>query len=193
MSTPASRVYRFADVRFDAATGELSRDGVHQRLARQPARAFELLLERAGELVTRDEMVRAVWAEGTHVDFDQCLGYCVREIRRSLGDSARGSRFVETLPKRGYRFLVPVTREGAAGASDPPVTAGAPAPPPVTRPVASRRFQRAGVLVAVALGSLAAGAALGHDVARSPAHDRAVAWVHELLGVAGDSCLWGGP
>lgn len=107
------RCYRFADYELDPASGELRRgepspgDTV-RRLEPQPARVLVELLRRSGEVVPRAELQRAVWGD-SHVERDQGLNYCVRQIRAVLGDEAAEPRFLETLPRRGYRFLVPVT------------------------------------------------------------------------------------
>jgi DNA-binding winged helix-turn-helix (wHTH) protein/TolB-like protein len=77
----------------------------------QPARALALLLERAGAIVTRDDLRAHLWDAGTHVDFDRGLAYCIGELRAALGDSAENPRFVQTLPRRGFTFIAPVTCE----------------------------------------------------------------------------------
>ncbi len=101
---------RFDRFEFRPLSGELRReDGVLVRLEPQPARVLALLVERAGELVTREELQREVWPDGTFVDFDRGLNYCIAKIRAALGDSATAGRFVETLPRRGYRFLAAVS------------------------------------------------------------------------------------
>lgn len=100
--------YRFGLFEFDDASGELKRQGRLVRLEPQPARALALLVSRAGSVVAREEMRAHVWNPGTHVDFERGLAYCVGQIRTALGDAAENPRFVETLPKRGYRFIAPV-------------------------------------------------------------------------------------
>ena len=99
---------RFGLFEFDAATGELTREGVPVRLQPQPARVLAVLLERAGDVVSRNELRQTVWTEGTFVDFERGLNFCIAQIRSALGDSADSPRFVETLPRRGYRFIAPV-------------------------------------------------------------------------------------
>jgi DNA-binding winged helix-turn-helix (wHTH) protein len=96
---------RFADFELNLQTGELRRAGVTVPLERQPARLLSLLVERAGDLVCRDELRRAIWGDHTHVDFDRGLNYGMRQIRIALGDDARAPRFIETLPRQGYRFI----------------------------------------------------------------------------------------
>src|SRR5262249_43456310 len=93
---------------FDERAGELRRNGDTKRLEPQPARVLGVLLERAGEVVTRTELQQRVWSGDTFVDFDRGLNYCIAQIRDALGDSASEPRFVETLPRRGYRFIATV-------------------------------------------------------------------------------------
>ena len=106
--------FRFGEFEFDAESGELRRRGSTngaevQRLAPQPARLLSLLVHSRGELVTRDEIRESVWP-GVRVEFDTSLHYCIRQIRSALGESASESRYIETLPRRGYRLLVAVER-----------------------------------------------------------------------------------
>jgi TolB-like protein/DNA-binding winged helix-turn-helix (wHTH) protein len=96
---------RFGEFEVWPATGELRKNGVLLRLQPQPFRLFSLLLTRPGELVTREEIQRELWGADTTVEFDQGLNYCIRQIRAVLGDDARDPRFIETVPKRGYRFI----------------------------------------------------------------------------------------
>src|SRR5688500_6679616 len=98
-------VRSFGPFVFDTATGSLSRHGAPVRLQPQPARVLALLVERAGQLVTRDELKQAVWSDGTHVDFERGLTFCISQIRSALGDVADAPRYIETEPKRGYRFI----------------------------------------------------------------------------------------
>ncbi len=105
----AAMTYRFGVFEFDSAAGELRRDGRKVALERQPARALERLLAGAGTVVTRDELKAAVWENDTHVDFDRGLAYCLSHIRQALGDSGENPRFVQTLPRKGYRFIAPVS------------------------------------------------------------------------------------
>jgi DNA-binding winged helix-turn-helix (wHTH) protein/TolB-like protein len=107
-------LYKFGIFEFDSATGELRREGELVRMEAQPAQVLGLLLERAGETVTRDELRQRVWGSDTFVDFDRGLNYCVAQIRSALQDSAQSPRFVRTLPKRGYQFIAPVSGTGDA-------------------------------------------------------------------------------
>ena len=103
-----SAVLAFGGFELNAATGELRQKGDLVRLAPQPFRVLELLVRRGGDLVTRAEIRDHVWAGDTFVDFEQGLNFCIRQIREALGDTADAPRFIETHPKRGYRFLMPV-------------------------------------------------------------------------------------
>src|SRR5688572_31302663 len=106
MSGPSIR--RFAAFELNAATGELRLRGDLIKLAPQPFQVLEFLTRRSGEVVTRTEIRNHVWSDDTFVDFEQGLNFCVRQIREVLGDSADAPRFIETFPRRGYRFLMPV-------------------------------------------------------------------------------------
>jgi DNA-binding winged helix-turn-helix (wHTH) protein len=99
---------RFRDFTLDPGTGELHRNGAAIRLEPQPARVLTTLASRAGTLVTREELRAAVWPDGTHVEFDQNLNYCIRQVRAALDDDARRPEFIETVSRRGYRFIAPV-------------------------------------------------------------------------------------
>lgn len=107
----ASR-FRFGLFEADAESGELRKSGVRIRLQAQPFRVLICLLERPGEVVTRDEIQQRLWGADTIVDFDHSLGTAINKLRESLGDSAENPRFIETLARRGYRFLAPVTVAG---------------------------------------------------------------------------------
>src|ERR1043166_8121958 len=102
-------VLRFAAVELPPATGELRQGRDVVKLAPQPFKVLELLARRGGEVVTRVEIRDHVWSGDTFVDFDQGLNFCIRQIRELLGDTADAPKFIETLPRRGYRFLKPVT------------------------------------------------------------------------------------
>ncbi len=100
--------YRFGVFEADAATGELRRQGMRVKLNAQPFQILLMLLDRPGELITRDEISRVLWPEGTFVDYEHGVNSAVNRIREALGDPAGSPRFVETLARRGYRFLAPV-------------------------------------------------------------------------------------
>jgi cholera toxin transcriptional activator len=115
-----SRIARFGVFELDLNAGELRKSGVKLRLQEQPFQVLALLLERAGGVVTRDELRQKLWPSDTFVDFDHSLNTAINKVREVLGDSASSPRYVETLARRGYRFIAPVqnnTQSNAAGAS----------------------------------------------------------------------------
>src|ERR1700739_282487 len=105
----ASETLRFGVFAVDRKTGELRRNGVKVRLQDQPLQILLTLLERPGEVVTREELRGRLWPDDTFVDFEHSINTAVRRLRDALGDSAENPRFVETLARRGYRFLAPVS------------------------------------------------------------------------------------
>lgn len=105
-------IYKFGVFEFDDETKELRKNGRASALEPQPARALALLLSRAGDVVTREELRDAVWGKDTHVDFDRGLAYCLSQVRAALGDSGDNPRFVQTIPKRGFKFIAPVSSDG---------------------------------------------------------------------------------
>lgn len=136
-----SRVVRFGAFRFNPATGDVTGPVGTRRLQPQPATVLALLVSRPGALVTREELRQRIWPD-TRVEFDQGINFCIRQIRTALDERAEAPVFIETLPRRGYRFLAEVEREAPAGtdvtAPRPAVTAGA-------HP--ARRSRRTGVLL----------------------------------------------
>ena len=119
MTEPVDDLVRFAAFELDLRTGELRRSGVRINLPDQPFQVLRALLDRPGDLVTREELRQRLWAAETFVDFERGLNAAVRRLRDALGDSADVPRFVETLPRRGYRFIVPVSRQPAGGKAEP--------------------------------------------------------------------------
>ena len=115
MRGEAGRRYRFGVFEADAATGELWRKGVRVRVHAQPFQVLLLMLERPGEVLTREEISRALWPEGTFVDYEHGVNSAVNRLREALGDKAASPRYVETLARRGYRFLGAVELVGVAG------------------------------------------------------------------------------
>ncbi|HEY8062255.1 MAG TPA: winged helix-turn-helix domain-containing protein [Gemmatimonadales bacterium] len=111
-------ILRFGPFELDTEGAQLLRQGERVALPPQPFKVLALLVARGGALATRSEIRDRVWGAGVHVEFDQGLNYCIRQIREALGDDAESPRYVETLPRRGYRFLAPVASgEPAAPAS----------------------------------------------------------------------------
>jgi DNA-binding winged helix-turn-helix (wHTH) protein len=146
-------VRRFADFQLDLRTNELRRAGRRIPLQRQPGLTLALLVSRAGDLVTRDDLRRAIWGDSVHVDYERGLNYCIRQARAALDDDARAPRFIETVPRQGYRFI---QAEAPPSALDPPP----PLPTVPRRP--GRRWLAAAFAAGVALTALS-----GRDAARS--------------------------
>jgi DNA-binding winged helix-turn-helix (wHTH) protein len=146
----ASRLV-FGPFELRTESGELFRDGVRIRLQPQPARLLELLARRSGEIVSREEIRRQIWGEDTFFDLEQGLNFSIRRIRVALDDSATQPRYLETVPRRGYRFLAPVQAEPASAPA-----ASLPAPPPDSRQD-SRRRTVPGFVATLVLGLLLTG------------------------------------
>ncbi len=118
--------YRFGAYEFDAAANLLRKNGRAMPLEPQPARALALLLSRADEVVSKEDLRQAIWGGDTHVDFDRGLAYCLSQVRTALGDSGDNPRFVQTLPRRGYRFVAPIHRNDGAVPVALPSTSSSP-------------------------------------------------------------------
>jgi DNA-binding winged helix-turn-helix (wHTH) protein len=109
-------VIRFAEYEADLRSGELRRQGHRLKLQDKPFQVLAALLQRPGELVTREELRQSLWAADTFVDFEHGLNTAVNKVREALRDSANNPRFIETLPRRGYRFIEPINNSGQAQA-----------------------------------------------------------------------------
>jgi DNA-binding winged helix-turn-helix (wHTH) protein len=158
----SKRVARFGVFELDLGAGELRKNGAKLRLQEQPFQVLALLLERAGDVVTREELQQKLWPSDTFVDFDHSLNTAINKVREALGDSASSPRYVETLARRGYRFIAPVqdqsgareeirlglSEKGVASAGTPPPTASySPDPsvelhPELEIPIPRRAFTR---------------------------------------------------
>ena len=112
-TAPTSRVLRFDAFELDVRAAELRKAGVKLRLQGQPIQVLAVLLNSAGKLVTRDELRSQLWPAETFVDFDHSLHNAIARIREVLGDSAENPRYIETLPRRGYRFIGAVEKVGS--------------------------------------------------------------------------------
>lgn len=134
--------YRFGPFELDPVEGSLTRNGTRVRMQDLPLRLLVLLVERHGEIVTREETRQRLWPENTFVEFDNSLGVAIRKVREALHDDAESPRYVETIPRRGYRFLAPVTESGTVPA--------APASPP------ARSFRAIAIVSLAALALLLA-------------------------------------
>ncbi|MGH9547706.1 MAG: tetratricopeptide repeat protein [Terriglobales bacterium] len=132
-------VYRFGLFEANLQSGELTRKGVRVKLQEQPFQLLILLLENAGDVVSRDAVRQRLWSGNTFVDFDASLTVAIGKLREALGDSAENPRFIETIPRRGYRFIAPVKSETAATASPGTATSAVPPPVAVSQPNWSAR------------------------------------------------------
>jgi TolB-like protein/DNA-binding winged helix-turn-helix (wHTH) protein/Tfp pilus assembly protein PilF len=135
-------VLRFGPFELERCSGELRRAGVLIKLQAQQSQLLLLLAGRSGEVVTRDEIRRSLWGEN-FVDFDRSINLCVNKIREALDDNPQNPRFIETLPRKGYRFIAPVAGQAIAAAADPPVPPEPPAAP-------TRRWLPVAVSIAIA-------------------------------------------
>jgi len=149
---------RFGIFELDLQAGELRKHGLRIRLQEQPFKVLAALLERPGEVVTREELRKRLWPDDTFVDFDHGLASAINRLREALGDSAENPRYVETLPRRGYRFIAPVdgiTTDRRTGVEVPPEEAR---PAPVAGRLLKSRYTKvtatAGLLAAVAFVTL---------------------------------------
>ena len=102
-------VLRFGTYEVDPHAGELRKGGVRIKVQQQPLKLLEILLEHPGEVVTREELRSRIWPEESFGDFDQAVNVAIAKLRSALGDSADNPRFIETIPRRGYRFLAEVS------------------------------------------------------------------------------------
>ena len=109
------RLYRFGEFAFDTTSGELRREGYLVRLRPQPSAVLDYLLRHRGEVVTRDELRRLLWSEGTFVHFDHGLNSCIKQVRGALSDDRGAPCYLETIPRRGYRFIGVVGVEDGNG------------------------------------------------------------------------------
>jgi TolB-like protein/DNA-binding winged helix-turn-helix (wHTH) protein len=150
VATPTqSRILKFALFEVDLEAGELRKSGMRQKLAGQPFEVLRLLLERPQEIVTREELQQRIWPKDTFVDYDLALRKAIARLREVLGDSAESPRFIETVPRRGYRFIAVLNRNGDAHALAELPTEGAPAE---TR--RSRRSLQIGIVLGLGVAAL---------------------------------------
>ncbi len=147
----AVQVLRFGIYEADLKSGELRKNGSKIRLQEQPFQVLAMLLEHPGDVVTREDLRQKLWPADTFVDFDHSLNTAINKLREALGDSASNPRFVETLARRGYRFIAPVQGSASAvmqatvvaGAETTLVAAAAETQPVEELPTVDRRLARA--------------------------------------------------
>jgi TolB-like protein/DNA-binding winged helix-turn-helix (wHTH) protein/Tfp pilus assembly protein PilF len=132
LATPTTQEIRFGEYLVDLRTGELRRNGNILKLQPQPAKVLAILVGRAGQVVTRQELAEQVWGSQTYVDFEHGLNFAIRQIRSALGDDPEHPHFIKTMPKRGYLFIAPVSDhpalQQAPAPADPAKTASSPNP-----------------------------------------------------------------
>src|ERR1700692_454676 len=149
LEAPPPTILRFGVFEMDARAGELRKHGVRIKLQGQPFHVLTLLLQRPGEVVSREKLRSQIWQSDTFVDFDNGLNTSINKLREALGDSADNPRFIETLPRHGYRFIAAVTKVN--GTTRETVTAGS----------TPRRPSGRKIVVMAAIAVLAAGIAGG--------------------------------
>jgi TolB-like protein/DNA-binding winged helix-turn-helix (wHTH) protein/Tfp pilus assembly protein PilF len=152
---PYQTIVRFGVYELDLQAGVLRKNGMRIRCQEQPLQVLAALLERPGELITRDELRKRVWPEDTFVDFDHALNTAVKKIRAALNDDADFPRYIETVPRRGYRFIAPVTEE-AVQVFDTPATLAAVASQEGDN-LQEEPFQMRWLMVSLAIAAVASG------------------------------------
>src|SRR5215472_5471827 len=158
--------FQFGTFGVDPRAGELRKHGVRIKLQDQPFRILLCLLENAGQVVTREQIQEKLWPDNTYVDYENAINSAIRKLREALNDSSDSPRFVETLPRRGYRFLAPVMQTAdpsSALGTLPAVAQGEPQQDvhsPATKPARPRRRWPLFLGVAGAVALIVAGAAL---------------------------------
>jgi TolB-like protein/DNA-binding winged helix-turn-helix (wHTH) protein len=168
-SISRSRIVRFGTYEADLNTRELRKGGVRIKLYGQPFEVLAMLIERPGELVTREALLRRLWPTETFVDFDHGVNTAINRLREALGDSAENPRFIETVPRRGYRFIAPVELQATSptGSDVTPTTTSPSGAAPDGSQVDTRAFGRvAKVLAVVFLVAIASAVALSWNGVR---------------------------
>jgi TolB-like protein/DNA-binding winged helix-turn-helix (wHTH) protein len=153
LSSQVPRVFRFGVFEVDPREGELRKSGVRIKLQDQPLQLLVMLLERPGEIVTREELQSRLWPADTFVDFDHSLNSAIKKLREALGDRPENPRFIETLHRRGYRFVAPVETQNSADLGTTVLPSGTPSAGafPADVSVAPRSYGRRAKILASAL------------------------------------------
>ena len=152
LSRSASQ-FRFGEFEADLRSGELRKNGIRIKVQEQPFQILASLLERPGDVVTRDELRKRLWPAGIHLDFENGLNIAVKKLRQALGDDSETPRFIETLPKRGYRFIAPVQSVMPPPSSEAfaPVASDRVAPRAAASAPMANRARRGAILAATAI------------------------------------------
>src|SRR6202049_4182361 len=119
-----SGTIRFGIFEVDLRSGELRKNGIRIRLHHQPFQLLTLLIEHAGDVVTREEFKNRLWGSDTFVDFDVGLNSAIKKLRDALGDAAESPRYIETLPRKGYRFIAPISQPSSSETEHKPAPSG---------------------------------------------------------------------
>ena len=170
----SAQLFRFSVFELDCRARELRRNGARIRLPEQPFQILRFLLERAGDVVTRDELRQRVWLSSVYVDFDHGLNNAIARLREALGDDAATPRFIETLPKLGYRFICPVEGMSAAprsSESGPSALREAVSTEPIASTRDSLRWHRSRPALVAGVVTLGLGLLIGLWLARRPADE----------------------
>lgn len=191
METSVGTLYRFGPFELDPAAGELRKQGKPVSLQEQPLLLLVILLERSGEVVTRSEIQRRIWQENTFVDFDSSVRVAVGKLRTALGDDAANPRYIETIPKRGYRFLGPATQSATQPSiSVPPAeraeSSPADAPTRATRSRPGRPGRRAIAAMTLLLAAIGAAALLFFFRGKKPLTERDTVVLADFTNTTGD-------
>jgi len=180
----SAQIVCFGVFEADLQSGELHKNGAKVPLQGQPFQVFAILLEHSGELVTREELRHHIWPEDTFVDFDQALNTAITKIRLALGDEADNPRFVETLPRRGYRFIGPVESEtnGRGRSALPSIGSTVPpGPTPVPQTIPSGRNWKLKSATALAALALMTSAVLLSNENSYLSHTRLGTWLRQAV------------
>jgi Tol biopolymer transport system component/DNA-binding winged helix-turn-helix (wHTH) protein len=148
--------FRFGVFQFSRLTGRLLRNGIPVKLPPQPTQVLLLLVERAGEVVTREEIQQLTWSDNTTVDFEVGINRCIRRIRAALIDDADAPRYLETVPRVGYRFIAPVESVATELEPEDEVAVSIPADAPAPEPPSEPRGLNRGLVVLIAVAAIAA-------------------------------------
>jgi DNA-binding winged helix-turn-helix (wHTH) protein/tetratricopeptide (TPR) repeat protein len=194
VQTLPGNLYRFGPFQVNVAAGELLQNGSPVKLQEQPFRLLVVLLEHAGEMVSRAELRNRIWQQDTFVNFDSSLRVAVRKLREALGDDAEHPQYVATIPKQGYRFLIADVQSDATPAPVPMVLSTAPATamdclsiPPIQRAGTPRRPSGNWIVASAVLGAIAVAAAVllfFRHGPRPPGHDTVL--LAEFVNSTGD-------